>query len=261
MTLKLGSFGPLLIESPAPFILTVGINRPEARNSINDAVAAAIGDTMEKFDADERYRVAVVHGIGKGFCAGLDLKSHLAGETGMHPDRGFAGITMKGPKKPIIAAIEGFALAGGLELALGCDLIVAAENAVIGLPEVQRGLVADGGALLHLPRRIPYHVAMEVALTGEPISVERLHDFGLINRVALPGLALEEALRLCEQIAHNAPLAVVATKKILHSSRDWPMPAAWDLQDRIARPVWSSQDAAEGARAFTERREPRFSGV
>lgn len=250
----------VLISSRAPSVLHIEINRPDVRNAVDDEVAMLIGQALEAFDADEEFRVAVLSGSGRGFCSGLDLKAFLRGETGMHPTRGFAGIALQPPNKPIIAAVEGFALAGGFELALACDLIVLAEDARVGIPEVKRGLVADGGALIHLPRRVPYQVAMEMALTGDTISAERALETGLVARCTAPGQALEVAFALAEVIATNAPLAVKATKKIMLNSRDAALQDAWERQASIAGPVWDSQDATEGAAAFAEKRKPVFLG-
>lgn len=252
--------GVVVCSTPRPFVLHIELNRPRARNAIDDALSFALADCFAEFEADPRFRVAVVSGRGSGFSAGLDLKAFLRGETAMHPERGFAGISLKSPEKPVIAAIEGFALAGGLELALACDLIVAASDARLGIPEVQRGLVADGGALLHLPRRVPYQAAMELALTGEPLSGEDAARIGLVARATEPGQAVATATALAERIAQNAPLAVRATKRVIRESRDWGIDEAWAEQDRIAAPVWRSEDAEEGARAFAEKRPPEYLG-
>ncbi|UOQ59834.1 crotonase/enoyl-CoA hydratase family protein [Leucobacter rhizosphaerae] len=252
---------PVVCRTSTPHVLEIELNRPAARNAINDEVAQLLASCLEEFDRDPELRVAVVSGRGSGFCAGLDLKAFLAGETGMHTERGFAGLTSKPPLKPVIAAVEGFALAGGLEIALACDLIVAASDAKLGIPEVQRGLVADGGALLHLSRRVPYQLAMKLALTGEPISGEDALRAGLVGYSVPPGSAVDRARDIAERIARNAPLAVQATKQILVEGRDWSLQESWRMQDQIARPVWSSRDAEEGARAFAERRLPDYSGT
>ena len=253
--------GPLVWSIPVPYVLHIEFNRPNARNAIDDELARALGDRLRAFDTDPELRVAVLSGRGPGFSAGLDLKAFLRGETGMDPESGFAGITGRPPRKPVIAGIEGFALAGGLEIALACDLIVAASDARLGIPEVQRGLVADGGALLHLPRRVPYQVAMEMALTGEPIEPDRARAVGLVSRVVPGGQAVQSAIQLASVIAANAPLAVAASKHILAAGRDWKLDEAWGLQERAAGPVWQSADAQEGANAFAERRAPQFRGV
>ncbi len=218
-------------------------------------------EALGAFDADPAARAGVVVGSGTGFCAGLDLKAFVeSGDLGETPEGGFCGFTRSGPAKPLIAAVEGYALAGGLEVALACDLLVAADDAKLGIPEVRRGLVADGGALLRLPRDLPYRIAMEMALTGDEVAVHRLHELGLVNRVTRPGEALTEAIRLAHEIADNAPLAVVATKQVVGTSGDWPPEERWGRQAAIVRPVWASADAKEGATAFAERRPARFRG-
>jgi enoyl-CoA hydratase len=176
-------------------------------------------------------------------------------------DRGFAGIVRRASRKPLIAAIEGFAVAGGLEVALACDLLVAGSGAKLGIPEVKRSLVAAGGALLRLPRVIPYHVAMEMALTGEPITAERAHQLGLVSRVTEPGGAVDAALELAASIASNGPLALEASKRILQGSLDWSAEEFWDRQAPISDPVFASNDAREGAMAFSEKRAPVWTGT
>jgi enoyl-CoA hydratase len=245
---------------PEPRVLLIEIDRPDARNAINDAVAAEIAAAIDRLESDEELRVAVLAGKGRGFSSGLDLKAFLDGELGEHPERGFAGLVRRPPKKPIIAAIEGFALAGGLEMALACDLIVAAEDAKVGIPEVARGLAADGGALLRLPRRLPLNIASEMALTGMPVPVERLTGLGLINEVTAPGKAVARAVALAGVVAGNGPLGVVASKRVLAAQADWTADVAWAEQAKLLAHVWSSEDAKEGARAFAEKRAPQFSG-
>jgi enoyl-CoA hydratase len=241
-------------------VLVVTINRPEQRNAINLAVAEGIAGAMDELDDDAELSLGVLTGAGKGFCAGMDLKAFVAGERPYVGDRGFAGIVQRPPAKPLIAAIEGFAVAGGLEVALACDLIVAAREAKLGIPEVKRSLVAAGGALLRLPRMLPRAVAMELALTGEPISAERGYDLGLVNRLADPGAALAQALELAETIAANGPLALAATKRILAEGADWSEAEFWHRQGEISGPVFGSGDAREGATAFAEKRAPVWKG-
>jgi enoyl-CoA hydratase len=242
-------------------VLLITINRPEARNAVNGEVAAGIAAALDTLDAGPDLSVGVLTGAGKGFSAGMDLKAFVAGERPYVADRGFAGITQRAARKPLIAAIEGFAVAGGLEIALACDLIVAARGAKLGIPEVKRSLVAAGGALLRLPQRIPYGLAMELALTGEPISAERAAEAGLVDRLAEPGGAVGAALDLAAAIAGNGPLALMATKEILQRQRDWDEAAFWDEQGRIAGPVLGSADAREGATAFAEKRAPVWTGT
>jgi enoyl-CoA hydratase len=240
--------------------LVVTLNRPEQRNAVNGAVAEGVAAALEELDADDELAVGVLTGAGKGFCAGMDLKAFVAGERPWVGDRGFAGITQRAADTPLIAAVEGFAVAGGLEVALACDLIVASRGAKLGIPEVKRGLVAAGGALLRLPARIPYHVAMEMALTGDPVTAERGYELGLVNRLAEPGGALDAALELAELIAVNGPLAVRASKQILQRQADWGQDDMWERQGELSEPVLGSEDAHEGASAFAERRAPQWRG-
>lgn len=241
-------------------VLEITINRPEQRNAVNAAVASGIAAALDQLDEDDGLSVGVLTGAGKGFCAGMDLKAFAAGEVPHAGDRGFAGITQRASRKPLIAAIEGFAVAGGLEVALACDLIVASRGARLGVPEVKRSLVAAGGGLLRLPQVLPRNVAVELALTGDPISAERAYGLGLVNRLAEPGEALSAALELAETIAANGPLALQATKRILLESADWPESEFFARQGDISGPVFASEDAREGARAFAEKREPVWKG-
>ena len=250
---------PVLIER-RDRVLLITINRPEQRNAVNAAVATGIAGALDELDADSELSVGVITGAGKGFCAGMDLKAFVAGERPHVEGRGFAGITQRAADKPLIAAIEGFAVAGGLEVALACDLIVASRGARLGIPEVKRSLVAAGGGLLRLPRVLPRNVAMEMALTGDPLEAERAHELGLVNRLAEPGEALGVALELAETIAANGPLALAATKRILVESPDWPDSEFFERQAPIYDPVFKSEDAREGATAFAERRAPVWKG-
>ena len=241
-------------------VLVVTIDRPEARNAVNLAVAEGIAAAMDRLDEDDALRAGILTGAGGTFCAGMDLKAFVAGERPYVGDRGFAGITQRAARKPLIAAVEGWALAGGFEVALACDVIVAARDARFGIPEVKRGLVAAAGALLRLPRRIPYHLAMELALTGEPIGAERAAAIGVVSRLTEPGESLAGARELAALIARNGPLAVDATKRIVAAAADWPADEAWERQGEIAGPVFTSDDAREGATAFAEKREPVWRG-
>lgn len=250
----------VLVTERREGVLVVTINRPEQRNAVNLAVAEGIAAALDELDGDAELSLAVLTGAGKGFCAGMDLKAFVAGERPYVGDRGFAGIAQRPPVKPVIAAIEGFAVAGGLEIALACDLIVAARGARLGIPEVKRSLVAAGGALLRLPRALPRGVAMELALTGDPISAERGHELGLVNRLADPGGALDQALELATTIAANGPLALAATKRILTEGPTWPEAEFWHRQGEIIGPVFSSEDAREGATAFAQKRPPEWKG-
>ena len=249
-----------VLSEPRGSVLLITLNRPDARNSVNAALAAGVAAALDELDGDDQLQAGVLTGAGKGFSAGMDLKAFVRGESPFVEGRGFAGIVQGPPRKPLIAAIEGFAVAGGLEIALACDLIVAARGAKLGIPEAKRSLVAAGGALIHLPRRIPYHVAMELALTGDPIDAERASQLGLVNRLAEPGGAVDAALELAEAIARNGPLALDASKQLLRQSLDWSEEEAWRRQGEIAGPVMVSEDAREGATAFAEKRDPVWRG-
>ncbi|AXT84374.1 enoyl-CoA hydratase [Aeromicrobium sp. A1-2] len=241
-------------------VLLIKLNRPEARNAVNGEMARELAAVMDRLDADPALRLGILYGEGRGFSAGMDLKAFLDGDLPTVEGRGFGGFAQSPPRKPLIAAIEGFAVAGGLELALACDLIVAAHDAKLGLPEVKRSLTAAGGGLLRLAQRIPYHVAAEIALTGDPLPAQRLYDVGLINRLAEPGQALDMAMSLAAQIVDNAPLALEGTKFVLAGAGDWGMAEGWDKQHDITVSVSTSEDAREGATAFAERRPPVWQG-
>jgi enoyl-CoA hydratase/carnithine racemase len=250
---------PVLTEQRGR-VLVVTLNRPERRNAIDEAAATAIGAALDELDARGDLTIGVLTGAGGTFCAGMDLKAFLAGERPTVAGRGFAGIAERSSEKPLIAAVEGYALAGGFEIALACDLIVAAETATFGLPEVRRGLLAGAGGLFRLPERIPYHHAMELILTGDMLPAPRAAELGLVNRLVAEGAALESALELAERIAENAPLAVRGAKRVVVESRDWPMEEAFERQLPIYEPIRNSEDAREGARAFTEKRPPEWRG-
>jgi enoyl-CoA hydratase len=241
-------------------VIEVTINRPEARNALNGAVRTGITEALAELDGRDDLSIGILTGAGGTFCAGMDLKAFLAGELSGEPGRGMAGLTPQQPRKPVIAAIEGYALAGGCELALACDLRVAAENATFGIPEVKRGLVAGGGGLLRLPRLIPPAIAMELALTGDFFSAADAHRYGLVNSLTAPGEALAGARALAARVTANGPLAVAATKEIITRAADWTLDEGWDAQQPILAPVFASQDAREGARAFAEKRPPRWEG-
>ena len=241
-------------------VLLITLNRPQVRNAVNAALAAGVAGALDELDADEGLSAGVLTGAGGFFCAGMDLGAFVKGESAWFGDRGFAGITQRASRKPLIAAIEGFAVAGGMEIALSCDLIVAAKGAKMGIPEAKRSLVAAGGALLRMPRRMPYHVVMELALTGDVLPAERFHDFGLVNRIAEPGTAVDTALELAASLAKNGPLALIATKRILQEQFDWSSAEMWEKQGAISGPVFASEDAKEGSSAFKEKREPVWKG-
>jgi enoyl-CoA hydratase len=250
---------PVLTERRDGVVL-ITLNRPQARNAVNSALAHGVAAALDELDSDDELKVGVLTGAGGSFCAGMDLKAFVAGESPQVEGRGFAGIAQRAARKPLIAAIEGYALAGGLEVALSCDVIVAASDARLGIPEAKRGLIAAAGALIRLPRRIPYHLAMELALTGDPIGAERAHAVGLVNRLAEPGAAVDAALELAATIARNGPLAVDASKQIVSSAQDWTEEQAWQEQAELAGKIFGSEDAREGATAFAEKRDPVWKG-
>jgi enoyl-CoA hydratase len=242
-------------------VLVITLNRPDARNAVNGAMAQALAGALERLDADDALSVGVITGAGRGFCSGMDLKAFVAGEATVIEGRGFAGIAERPPDKPLIAAVEGFAVAGGLEIALACDLIVAARDARVGIPEVTRGLIAAAGGLLRLPRRVPHQLAMRLALTGELVAVEDVASSGLVAEVVGPGEALDAALRLADVLAANAPLAVQASKQIIAEQWAWTPQDAWRHQTALAKTALESEDAREGARAFAEKRAPQWQGA
>jgi enoyl-CoA hydratase/carnithine racemase len=251
---------PAVLTERRDRVLLITLNRPEARNAVNLALAEGVAAALDNLDDDGDLSAGVLTGAGKGFSAGMDLKAFVAGERPWVGDRGFAGIVQRASRKPLIAAVEGFAVAGGLEIALSCDLIVASRGAKLGIPEVKRSLVAAAGALRRLPQRLPFNVAMELALTGDPLTAERAYELGLVNRVAEPGEALAGALELAATIAKNGPLALDATKATLQQQFDWGEGEFWRRQGELAGPVMASEDAREGAIAFSEKREPVWQG-
>ncbi|WP_157254698.1 crotonase/enoyl-CoA hydratase family protein [Nonomuraea typhae] len=249
----------VLVEE-AGNVAVITINRPQARNAVNGAVARGIAAALDELDARADISAYILTGAGGYFSAGMDLKGFMAGDFPVVEGRGFGGLAEAPPKKPLVAAVEGYALAGGFELALSCDVIVASEEAKFGLPEPRRGLVAGAGGVMRLPRRIPYHVAMEIALTGDHYPAARLYELGLVNRITPAGGALEGALELAGKIAANAPLALAATKKVIIDSQDWSLEEMFAKQSAIVGPVFASKDAMEGAMAFAERRTPHWKG-
>jgi enoyl-CoA hydratase len=241
-------------------IATITINRPEARNAVNRAVAEGMAQALQRAESDPDIRVGIVTGAGGQFCAGMDLKAFLKGEVVRVPGWGFAGIAQATLAKPWIAAVEGYALGGGFEIALSCDLIVAADTAKFGLPEVKRGLVANAGGLVRLPRQLPPRLATELVLTGDIVSPDKLAAQGLINRVVASGQALEAALHMARAIAANGPLAIRASKRVMRESADWSSEELFERQSVITAPVFASADAREGSTAFAEKRAPRWRG-
>jgi enoyl-CoA hydratase len=241
-------------------VLIITLNRPEAKNAISESLAKELVVALDTLDADPDLRVGILTGAGGTFSAGMDLKGFLRGENPTIPGRGLGGLTLKPPATPLIAAVEGWALAGGFEMVLSCDLIVASSEAKFGIPEVKRSLVAGAGGLIRLPQRLPYYLSMQLALTGDPITAETAHRHGLVNVLAEPGGALDAALVLANAITVNGPLALTATKQIVRDSLDWTMDEAWGKQAAIMTPVFGSEDAREGATAFAEKRPPVWKG-
>ncbi len=241
-------------------VLVITINRPEAKNAINADVAKGVAAALDVLDSRKDLAVGIITGAGGTFCSGMDLKGFLKGEMPFVEGRGFAGIVERPPATPLIAAVEGYALAGGCEIALCADMIVASSEAKFGLPEPKRGLVAAAGGLMRLPKRIPFHIAMEMSLTGDFYGAEQLAAYGLVNRIAEPGKALEAAKELAAKIAENAPLALAATKKIVVESANWAPEEMWAKQNEISGPVFVSKDAQEGPAAFAQKRKPNWSG-
>ncbi len=241
-------------------VLVITLNRPEARNAVDLALAQGLADALDALDADPELRVGIVTGTGGTFCSGMDLAAFGRGEVPRIPGRGFAGITRRAADKPLIAAVAGYAVAGGFEVALACDVIVAERTARFGLPEVRRGLTPAAGGALRLPGRIPYHVAMEILLTGELFDAVRAAELGLVSRLAEPGEALQEALALARTMAANAPLSLRAIKQIVAAAPGWPPAERFERQEAITAAVAASEDAREGARAFVEKRAPEWRG-
>lgn len=248
-----------VLTSEEDGILVVTINRPEAKNAMTKAAAEGIAAAMDRLDSDDNLRVGILTGAGGTFCSGMDLKGFLRGESPSIEGRGFGGIVQKPPEKPLIAAVEGYALAGGLELMIACDLVVASAGAKFGIPEVKRGLVAAAGGVMMLPDQIPERIAMELALTGDFIDSARAYELGLINRIT-DGEALVAAKELAASIVANGPLAVRVSKQVIKQSRGWPMDERYTRQTQLIAPVFVSEDAREGAAAFAEKRAPNWKG-
>ena len=242
-------------------VLVITICRPEMRNAIDRATSEAIAQAMDELDGDKQLTLGILTGAGAHFCSGMDLKAFLRGERVELPGRGLAGMIETPPRKPMIAAVEGYALAGGFEIALACDLMVAASNAQFGLPEVKRGLMAGSGGLMRLPQRIPRKIAMQYALTGDLMSAAEARQWGLVNQLVEPGEALATAKVLAHKIAANAPLAVQISKQVVAESLHWPAEKRWQHQNALLENIIHSNDAREGAQAFSEKRPPVWTGT
>ncbi|WP_111511499.1 crotonase/enoyl-CoA hydratase family protein [Mycobacterium kyogaense] len=241
-------------------VMVIAINRPEVRNAVDLSTTEAMAAAFDELDARDDVTVGILTGSGGFFCAGMDLKAFARGERPVIKGRGFGGLTEAPPQKPLIAAVEGVALGGGFELALACDLIVAASDSKFGLPEVKRGLIAAGGGVLRLPRRLPYHRAMELILTGAAFDAAQAQTWGLVSRVSAPGSALTQARELAGEIAANGPLAIRASKYLVTQSDEWTLKESFPNQRDIVGQLMSSDDAKEGAKAFAEKRAPVWTG-
>jgi enoyl-CoA hydratase len=239
-------------------ILCISVDRPSVRNAYNREVAELVSTALDRLEADDELRVGILLGAGGVFSSGMDLKAFLGGEIPSVGEHGLLGLVRRARAKPLIAAVDGYAIAAGFEVALACDLIVAARDARFSLPEVTRGLVPAGGALRSLPARLPFGVAAELALTGRPLHAERAVALGLVASLAEPGHALDAAMRIANDIAGNEPHAVQATKAVLDRQRDWDVDEFWARQEEIVGPVQTGSEALEGAAAFLERRPPRW---
>jgi enoyl-CoA hydratase len=237
-------------------VLLITLNRPDAMNAINGALSAGLVAATEELDNDPGLTAGVLTGAGRGFCAGMDLKAFSRGED-IGPMMKFV---REGANKPLIGAIEGFALAGGLELALSCDLLVAAKGVKLGIPEAGVGLFAAGGGLLRLPSRVGYGKAMEMAITADPITAEEAAEYGLVARLAEKGEAVTVAMELAERVAKNAPLAVAASKQLIRATQGTTEEDFWKIQAPMQQAVFASEDAKEGPRAFAEKRPPEWTG-
>jgi enoyl-CoA hydratase len=250
----------LVLTQAQDGVLTITINRPAQRNAISREVAVQLAAALDLLDSDPALSVGVLTGAGGTFSAGMDLKAFANGQTPILPGRGFGGLTQAEIRKPLIAAVEGWALGGGFEMALACDLIVAAQDAKFGLPEVKRGLIAGEGGVIRLPRRIPYHVALKVLLTGEPLSAVDAEQYGLVSELTESGAALAGAQQLAKRIAANAPLALAKVKQVLRDTQGLNDSDAFARQAENASSLLNTEDAHEGALAFAEKRAPVWRG-
>jgi enoyl-CoA hydratase len=250
---------PVLVEIKDN-VQIMTLNRPEAKNAATAEMSELMAQALDQLDSRDDLSVGVITGAGGTFCSGMDLKDFLKGRRPSIPGRGFLGLSEKPPRKVLIAAVEGYALAGGFETVLSCDLIVASKTAKFGLPETKRSLVAGAGGGMRLPRRMPYHLAMEYILTGDMFTAEVAERYGLINRLTEPGQALEKALELAEAVAANGPLALMASKRVAFESAGWTLDEMFAKQAEIIAPVFTSADAKEGAAAFAEKRKPVWQG-
>jgi enoyl-CoA hydratase len=260
MTTTPGPDAPTVQTEEQDGVLIITIDRPKARNAVDGATARALTDAFDQLDSRDDLLVGVLTGTGGAFSAGMDLKAYARGDTPIIPGRGFAGLTRTQLRTPLIAAVEGWALGGGTEMALACDLIVAAQDATFGLTEVTFGLVPPEGGIVRLPERIPRNIALEVLLTGDPLPAERAQQLGLVNHITPPGQALDKAVELAHRIARNAPLSIAAVKRAVNERTAYGDEDAFRQQDQLVAPVLASHDAQEGAHAFAEKRSPHWEG-
>lgn len=253
---------PKVLVEQRDHVLVITLNRPEVMNCSDDETADLLCAALDRLDEQEDLFVGVLTGAGGNFSTGGDLKA-IRETNGVikGTPRGDFGIFERPPNKPLIAAVEGYAFAGGLEACLCCDLIVASSEAQFAIPEVRHNLVAQGGGLFRLPVRIPYHLAMEMVLTADPKDAEFMHRAGLVNRIVEPGTALDEAVRWAEALLVNGPTALAATKQIVFRARDWTEAEAFVRQVELARPALESEDRHEGLAAFAEKRTPKWMGM
>ena len=263
---------PAALYSVSDGVAVITLNRPAALNAVNAALSTAVGEGLEAAAADPEVRVVVITGAGRAFCAGADLKE-LAQKKPIHapdhPEWGFGGLVRHWIDKPVIAAVNGYAMGGGTEFALACDLVVAADTATFGLPEVKRGLIAAAGGVVRLQRQLPLKRALELALVGDGIDAATASEWGLINKVVAAESVLDEALELARRIAGNAPLSTQHTKRMMHRAAtgasdwnaEWVGEDPWALNAAATRTVFDSHDALEGPRAFAEKREPKWTGT
>ena len=251
---------PVALLEKRDGVAIVTLNRPEVKNACNNALAVALQDIFDDIEEDKRCFVAVLHGAGGNFSTGADLKEAASGIKRTKLHRGGFGCMKYPLRKLTIAAVEGYAVGGGFEVALTCDMVVAASDAKFGLPEVKHNLVAIGGGLFRLPKKIPYNIAFEMALTGKIHGVDFLRPYGILNRIVDPGQTLDTALALAQEMLANGPTALAASKQIMSKAFEWPELDAWDLQMPVAMAALNAKDRVEGLKAFAEKRKPVWSG-
>jgi len=242
-------------------IMIITLNRPDAMNAVNQALSDQLAKSLDELDNNQDVSVGILTGAGRGFCAGMDLKEFVVSGLPTASDRGFGGIVERASKKPLLCAVEGFALAGGLEVALSTDMIIASKGAKFGIPEVTVGLFAAAGALLRLPRSVPYGRAMKMALTGEPIKAEEAYELGMVTELCEKGEALNTALDIASRIAKNAPLGLIASKQLIREMQGRTEQEFFSTQQAQIDVVFNSEDGKEGATAFAEKRAPNWKGT